>query len=47
MLLEVREALKNQIYLGNEVFVDDIQCKMAPGTTFSKVPASQKQRWLH
>lgn len=38
------EELKNQIYLGDESFVDDMQCKISPETSLSEVPSSQKRQ---
>lgn len=37
------EQLKNQIYLGDEAFVDDMQCKISPDTDLSEIPSSQKR----
>ena len=36
------ENLKNQIYLGDDNFVDEMQCKILPGTNLSEVPSSEK-----
>jgi len=36
--------LKNQIYLGDETFVDEMQCKILPDTNLSEVPSSQKRQ---
>lgn len=38
------QSLKNQIYLGNETFVDDMQCKMAADVNLDEVPSSQKRQ---
>jgi len=37
------ENLKNQIYLGDESFVDDMQCKMAVDASLDEVPSGQKR----
>jgi putative transposase len=34
----------NQIYLGDEIFVDEMQCKIEPETNLSEVPSSQKRQ---
>lgn len=38
------EELKNQIYLGDASFVDDMQCKISPETSLSEIPSSQKRQ---
>jgi len=38
------EELKNQIYLGDEQFIDDMQCKILPDNDLSEIPSSQKRR---
>jgi len=38
------EELKNQIYLGSDKFVDDMQCKISPETNLSEIPSSQKRK---
>ena len=38
------QDLKNQIYLGDGNFVDEIQCKILPDTDLSEVPSSQKRQ---
>ena len=38
------EDLKNQIYLGDDNFVDEMQCKILPDTNLSEVPSSQKRQ---
>lgn len=37
-------ALKNQIYLGDEAFVDDMQCRMAEDANLEEIPSSQKRQ---
>jgi len=37
------EELKNQIYLGDEQFIDDMQCKILPDSDLSEIPSSQKR----
>jgi len=37
------EQLKNQIYLGDEDFVNDMQCKLAPDQSLKDIPKKQKQ----
>ena len=37
------EALKNQIYLGNDTFVEDMQCKLDPEQSLNDIPSIQKQ----
>lgn len=37
------EALKNQIYLGSDQFVEDMQCKLSPKQSLVDVPRKQKQ----
>jgi hypothetical protein len=36
--------LKNQIYLGDDNFVGEMQCKILPDTNLSEVPSSQKRQ---
>ena len=38
------EELKNQIYLGDASFVDDMQCKISPETSLSEIPSPQKRQ---
>ena len=38
------EKLKNQIYLGTDAFVDDMQCKLLPDAKLREVPAVQKRQ---
>ena len=38
------EQLKNQIYLGSDEFVDEMQIKILDGTDLSEIPSSQKRR---
>lgn len=38
------EELKNQIYLGDDAFVDEMQSKISPETNLSEIPSSQKRR---
>ena len=37
------ESLKNQIYLGSESFVDDMQCRVSPTQSLQDIPKLQKQ----
>ncbi len=37
------EKLKNQIYLGSDRFVDDMQCKLDPEQSLRDIPRKQKQ----
>lgn len=37
------ESLKNQIYLGNDAFVEDMQCKLDPAQSLNDIPKIQKQ----
>ena len=37
------ESLKNQIYLGNDEFVEDMQCKLDPEQSLKDIPRIQKQ----
>jgi len=37
------ESLKNQIYLGSDVFIDDVQCKLDPEQSLKDIPRKQKQ----
>lgn len=37
------EQLKNQIYLGSDDFVDDMQCKLDPEQSLKDIPKLQKQ----
>ena len=38
------EEFKNQIYLGDEEFVDEMQSKLLPDKDLSEIPSSQKRR---
>lgn len=38
------QDLKNQIYLGDDNFVDEMQCKILPDTDLSEIPSSQKRQ---
>lgn len=38
------EQLRNQIYLGSDEFVDEMQCKIALDVNLSEVPSSQKRQ---
>lgn len=38
------EELKNQIYLGDEDFVNKMQCKILPDKDLSEIPSSQKRK---
>jgi len=38
------EALKNQIFLGDEQFIEDMQCKISPDKDLSEIPSSQKRQ---
>jgi len=38
------EGLKNQIYLGDEDFVDEMQSKISPETDLSEIPSSQRRQ---
>jgi len=38
------EQLRNQIYLGSDEFVDDMQCKISPDTKLSEIPSTQKRQ---
>jgi REP element-mobilizing transposase RayT len=38
------EQLKNQIYLGSDAFVDDMQCKLSPDATRHEIPVAQMKR---
>lgn len=38
------EELKSQIYLGDENFVDEMQCKILPESDLSEIPSSQKRQ---
>jgi len=38
------EELKNQIYLGDENFVDEMQSKVLPESDLSEIPSSQKRQ---
>ena len=38
------EDLKNQIYLGDDNFIDEMHCKILPDTNLSEVPSSQKRQ---
>ena len=37
------ESLKNQIYLGSDKFVEEVQCKMDPEQSLQDIPRLQKQ----
>lgn len=37
------ERLKNQIYLGSDQFVEDMQCKLDPDQSLKDIPRTQKQ----
>lgn len=37
------QELKNQIYLGDDQFVDDMQCKLKPEQSLKDIPRKQKQ----
>ena len=37
------QQLKNQIYLGNDDFVNDMQCKIDPKQSLQDIPKKQKQ----
>ncbi len=37
------KSLKNQIYLGSNQFVDDMQCKLDPEQSLNDIPKKQKQ----
>ncbi len=37
------ESLKNQIYLGSDQFVEEVQCKMSPEQSLQDIPKLQKQ----
>lgn len=36
-------SLKNQIYLGSDEFVEDVQCKIGPDQSLRDIPRKQKQ----
>jgi putative transposase len=36
------ESLKNQIYLGSDEFIDDMQCKIDPNQSMKDIPKPQK-----
>lgn len=38
------EQLRNQIYLGSDEFVDDMQCKISLETKLSEIPSTQKRQ---
>jgi putative transposase len=38
------EQLKNQIYLGDDAFVDEMQCKMTEDINLQEVPSSQARQ---
>ena len=38
------QDLKNQIYLGDDNFVDEMQSKISPDTDLSEIPSSQKRQ---
>lgn len=37
------QKLKNQIYLGDDNFIEDMQCKMSPDQSLKDIPKKQKQ----
>jgi len=37
------EALKNQIYLGSDQFIEEVQCKIRPDQSLKDIPRLQKQ----
>ena len=37
------DQLRNQIYLGNDEFVDEMQCRISKETNLSEIPSSQKR----
>jgi hypothetical protein len=37
------ESLKNQIYLGSDTFVEDMQCKITADQSLNDIPRKQKQ----
>jgi len=37
------QKLKNQIYLGDDEFVNDMQCNLDPGQSLKDIPKKQKQ----
>lgn len=41
---KIWQQLKNQIYLGSDEFVDDMQSKISLDTNLSEVPSSQKRQ---
>ncbi|NOZ52356.1 MAG: addiction module toxin RelE [Gammaproteobacteria bacterium] len=38
------EKLRNQIYLGDEQFINKLQCKILPDKDLSEIPSSQKRQ---
>jgi REP element-mobilizing transposase RayT len=38
------EHLKNQVYLGTDAFVDEMQCKLSPDAKLQDIPAAQTRR---
>lgn len=38
------KQLKNQIYLGDDNFVDEMQCNISPDIDLSEIPSSQKRK---
>ena len=38
------DDLQHQIYLGDDTFVDEMQCKILSDTNLSEVPSSQKRQ---
>ncbi len=42
--LEPWRELKNQIYLGDERFVDEMQCKISPEINLSEIPSLQRRQ---
>jgi len=37
------EKIRNQIYLGDDNFVDEMQCKISPDMNLSEIPSSQRR----
>ena len=38
------DQLQNQIYLGDDAFVDDVQCTISPDQSLDDIPSSQKRQ---
>jgi REP element-mobilizing transposase RayT/AraC-like DNA-binding protein len=38
------DKLQNQIYLGDDAFVDDMQCKISPNQSLDDIPSSHKRQ---